>query len=182
MVDYQGMLIAALTIIVVAAVYWYRDWIFSIAENIYMKMDPPSDVDKPGVANPPITNDNSCWMATAANMLAAAGYGNGTSLQARANDIFNDLIAWQTSPTNPTGVADGGWTDTALTWWLNSANNTWPNNTYKTVTVYGNKSPKYPWANPNGAMFIGNELRRCQMVGLSISCLLYTSPSPRDRS
>ena len=31
------------------------------------------------------------------------------------------------------------------------------------------KNPRYPWANPNGARFIGNELRRCQFVGLSIS-------------
>jgi hypothetical protein len=149
---------------------------YLFAQRIYMKMDPPADVDKDGVANPPIVNDNSCWMATAANMLAGAGYGDGDSLQARANDIYDDLVTWKTDAGNPTGLIEGGWTDTALSWWLNSANNTWLNNPYKVVTVYGNKSgagnlcfPKPPWNNANGAQFIANELRRCQMVGLSIS-------------
>ena len=136
---------------------------------IYMKMDPPADVDKVPPAPPPPDIDNTCWMATAANMLAGAGYGNGTTLQTRAVDIYNDLVTWQTEPLNPTGKADGGWTDAALTWWLSSANNTWPSNPYTVVTVYGNKRPKYPWGNTNGARFIGNELRRCQFVGLSIS-------------
>jgi hypothetical protein len=135
----------------------------------YMKMNPPADVDKDGVANPPIGNDNSCWMATAANMLAGAGYGSGSSLQARAEDIYGDLVTWQTSTSNPSGKANSGWADTALSWWLSSSNNTWTGNPYTVVTVYGNKSPKYPWANTNGARFIGNELRRCQFVGLSIS-------------
>ena len=142
---------------------------FLIASCVYMKMGPPADADKAGVANPPIVNDNSCWMATAANMLAGAGYGTGASLQARAVDIYNDLVAWQTSATNPTGIANGGWTDTAISWWLSSANNIWLANPYSIVTVYGNKSPKFPWANANGAQFMGNELRSCQFLGLSIS-------------
>lgn len=142
---------------------------FLIASCVYMKMDPPADADKAGVANPPIVNDNSCWMATAANMLAGAGYGTGASLQARAVDIYNDLVAWQTSAANPTGIANGGWTDTAISWWLSSANNIWLANPYSIVTVYGNKSPKIPWANANGAQFMGNELRNCQFLGLSIS-------------
>ena len=132
--------------------------VYFFTQKRYMKMNPPADVDKDGVTHP----DNSCWMATAANMLAGAGYGDGDTLQARANDIYNDLVTW-------TNKADTGWTDTALSWWLNSINNTWPNNRYKVVTVYGNKIPKYPWTDPNGPRFIGNELRRCQMLGLSIS-------------
>lgn len=143
----------AIIIALIAAIF-----VYFFAQKIYMKMDPPADVDKDGVTHP----DNSCWMATAANMLAAAGYGDGDTLQARANDIYNDLVTW-------TGKAGGGWTDTALSWWLDSINNTWPNNPYKVVTVLGNKIPRYPWANSNGARFIANELRRCQMVGLSIS-------------
>ena len=136
---------------------------------IYMKMDPPADVDKGPPAPPPPNVDNTCWMATAANMLAGAGYGNGTTLQTRAVDIYNDMVTWETDATNPTGKADSGWTDTALSWWLNSANNTWASNPYTVVTVYGNKNPRFPWANTNGARFIGNELRKCQFVGLSIS-------------
>jgi len=125
----------------------------------YMKMNPPPDSDKP---LPVPAGDNSCWMHTAANLLAGAGYGTGATVQARADDVFADLSAQY-------GTAGGGWTDTALTWWLTSANNTWTANPYTVVTVYGNKSPKYPWAEPNGARTIANELRTCNMVGLSIS-------------
>ncbi len=124
---------------------------------VYMKMNPPADADKAVLAG-----NNSCWLATAANMLAGAGYGTGASVQARADDIYADLTA-------NFGTAAGGWADTALTWWLSSANNIWPANPYTVVTVYGNKSPKFPWNNANGAQFIANELRSCNFVGLSIS-------------
>jgi len=122
----------------------------------YRKFASPPDVDKAFTAN-----NNSCWLATAANMLAGAGYGTGNTMQARANNIYNQLTAHY-------GTANGGWTDTALTWWLGSAHNIWPANPYDVVTVHGNKT-KTPWANANGAAFIGNELRRCEKVGLSIS-------------
>jgi hypothetical protein len=123
----------------------------------YMKMSPPPDADKTFTAG-----NNSCYLATAANMLAGAGYGTGTTVQQRSDAIYGQLIA-------QFGTANGGWTDTAISWWLGSANNTWPNNPYTVVTVLGNKSPKNPWADANGAQFIGNELRSCKMVGLSIS-------------
>jgi hypothetical protein len=135
---------------------------------IYMKMLPPPDVDKgpptptlPCNPGEPIV-DNSCYLATASNLLAGAGYGTGNNVQSRAEEIYNEMVA-------QFGKECGGWTDLALSWWLNSANNTWSNNPYTVVTVYGNKSPKYPWSNSNGAQFIGNELRRCQFVGLSLS-------------
>jgi hypothetical protein len=124
---------------------------------VYMKMNPPPDADKAVLAG-----NNSCWLATASNMLAGAGYGNGTTVQARANDIYGNMTAHF-------GTADGGWTDTALSWWLGSGHNTWTTNPYSVVTVYGNKSPKYPWADVNGAQYIGNQLRECNFVGLSIS-------------
>lgn len=132
--------------------------LLALTSCVYMKMNPPPDVDKAL----PIVNDNSCWMATAANMLAGAGYGDGATVQQRADDIYGDMVA-------QFGIANSGWTDTALNWWLGSANNTWSDNPYTVTTVYGNKSPKNPWANATGARFIGNELRRCQFVGLSIS-------------
>ncbi len=131
--------------------------------NPYMKMDPPADSDKP---LPVPAGDGSCWLHTAANMLAGAGYGTGTTLEDRVNDIWNDMDAHYQQPN---GDFNGGWIDSALQWWLGSANNTWTNNPYTVVTVYGNKSPKNPWANANGAMDIGNELRACNFVGLSIS-------------
>ena len=124
----------------------------------YMKMDPPPDVDKAGGGG----TDNSCWMATASNMLAGAGYGTGTDVQARADEIYSEMVSNY-------GIANGGWADVALSWWLSSANNTWSaTNPYTIVTVYGNKT-RVPWVNANGAQFIGNELRRCQFLGLSIS-------------
>ena len=124
----------------------------------YMAMNPPPDSDKP---LPVPSGDNSCWMHTAANVLAGAGYGNGTTVQDRADDIFADMDAQY-------GVASGGWADSAIQWWLASANNTWTTNPYTVVTVYGNKT-KIPWANANGAMDIANELRSGNRVGLSIS-------------
>ena len=124
----------------------------------YMKMDPPPDVDKAGG----VGTDNSCWMATASNMLAGAGYGTGTDVQARADEIYSEMVSNY-------GIANGGWADVALSWWLSSANNTWSaTNPYTIVTVYGNKT-RVPWVDADGAQFIGNELRRCQFLGLSIS-------------
>ena len=36
----------------------------------------------------------TCWLATSANMLAAAGYGDGATPQARALDIYGELVGW----------------------------------------------------------------------------------------
>ena len=77
----------------------------------YMKMNPPADVDKAF-----LSGNNSCWLATAANLLGGAGYGTGTNVQARADSIYQQLTAHF-------GTTSGGWTDVALTWWLASANN-----------------------------------------------------------
>src|SRR5262245_43852168 len=71
----------------------------------YMKMNPPPDVDKSPF--PPAAADNSCWAATASNMLAGAGYGDGNTVQARAQDIYGELIA-------QFGLVSG-WADTGLT-------------------------------------------------------------------
>jgi hypothetical protein len=132
----------------------------------YMKMNPPPDADKPCANDTSVACDDSCYLATAANMLAGAGYGDGTTVQARAEDIYNDLII-QFNP-KPKGI--GGWTDTALTWWLSSNNNAWPKNPYTSVTVIGNKNkPPTPWVNKYGAKDIGNNLRDCNYVGISIS-------------
>lgn len=135
---------------------------------IYMKMNPPADADKGPPAPLPPDVDNTCWMATAANMLAGAGYGNGNTVQQRAVDIYNDLITWQTNATNPTGKANRGWPDAALQWWVNSANNTWTNNPYTQIRYDGNKTMP-PWNNSNIPQHIGNELRRCQFVGICFS-------------
>lgn len=155
----QRTLFRSLAIVLVAAVLAVL--VFpGLAFADWQKMDPPPDADKPGDGS----RSNTCYQATAANMLAAAGYGDGDTVQERAEEIYDEIFA---QDGNPLG---GGWIDTALTWWLGSSDNTWAgSNPYTVVTVYGNKLPKYPWANVNGAQFIGNELRRCEMAGLSIS-------------
>ena len=124
----------------------------------YMRMDPPPDSDK---TLPVPAGDNSCWMHAASNLLAGAGYGTGTTVQARADDIFTDM-------NNQYGTAWGGWMDTALQWWLGSSNNTWTANPYTVVTVLGNKSAT-PWTNTNGPRDIGNYLRGGDFVGVSIT-------------
>jgi len=125
----------------------------------WQKMSPPPDVDKSAHGH---VGKRTCWLATAANMLAGAGYGDGKTVQERADSIYKELVAHFGT--------DGGWTDTAISWWLQSDHNKWKgSNPYTVVTVHGHKWPKHPWDNPNGAQFIGNELRRCEMVGLSIS-------------
>ncbi len=68
---------------------------------------PASDVDKEGTANGEGNDglvagvvaapDNSCWIATASNLLAGAGYGVGTTFQERADDIYLDFLIWQNS-------------------------------------------------------------------------------------
>jgi len=143
-----GSILSLLVVVILVA---------SCGQAVYMKMNPPPDVDKAFFAN-----NNSCYQATAANMLAAAGYGRGNTVQARVDDIYADLTA-------QFGTVPRGWTDAALQWWLNANHNTWTNNPYTVVTVDGNKSPRYPWAEPNGAWIIASELRNCVPVGLSIS-------------
>ena len=122
----------------------------------FMTMDPPPDSDKNPL--PPSLTDLSCWEHTAANMLAAAGYGTGTTVQDRADDIFADMSA-------QFGTANPGWPDAALQWWLASSNNTWTNDIdYTLVTVVGTKTMN-PWANSNGARQLANDLRVFNQVG-----------------
>jgi len=128
----------------------------TMSHCVWMKMLPAPDADKTF-----LPGNNTCWMATASNMLAGAGYGNGTTVQDRADDIYNDMITQY-------GTADGGWIDVALSWWLGSGNNTWASNPYTLVTVYGNKT-KTPYARTDLPEFMANELRRCQYLGISIS-------------
>jgi hypothetical protein len=67
----------------------------------YIKITLPPDVDK---SSP----NNTCWLATAANMLAAAGYGisapggnpaTNANLQLRADFIYSQLVAYYGTET-----------------------------------------------------------------------------------
>jgi hypothetical protein len=134
----------------------------------WMKMDPPPDVDKRTHGH---SNTSTCWLVAAANMLAGAGYGSGATVQQRADSIYNQLV--NTHGTGP------GWADQAISAWLKSSNNTMKGiNPYTVVTRYGYTTATPYIHNLQGTgfsatddlpEFMGNELRRCQMVGVSLS-------------
>jgi hypothetical protein len=93
---------------------------------------PVPDVDK--VPLPPAVGDNSCWQATAANLLGAAGYGTGATPQVRATNIYNQMIG-------ALGKANFGICDRAVNWWLYTYGKNpnspdfMPTNAYTDVTV-----------------------------------------------
>ncbi|MHC4395405.1 MAG: hypothetical protein ACYS1A_07080 [Planctomycetota bacterium] len=129
----------------------------------WQKLNPPPDVDK--FEHHGYASTNTCYLAVAANMLAGLSYGDGNDVQERADEIYDELV-------DHYGIQNAGWADTAMNWWLNSANNTWKlTNPYKIVSLYGEancKSTRNPWANQAMPKFVGNELRKCNSVRLSL--------------
>ncbi len=132
-------------------------WLPLMSSCGYLSINPPPDAE---IAFP--EGNNASWLTSAANMLAGAGYGEGNNIQDRAQNIYYDLEA-------QFGLKQKGWTDAALSWWLASSNNEWPENPYKIVLVYGNKYPIKPWANPDGAYLIASKIRQNEFVAASIS-------------
>ena len=133
----------------------------------YIKMNPPPDVDK--VDHNHWYDGNykpTCWVATAANMLAGGGYGDGNNVQERADEIYDEMC------NDILDCNQCGWTDTALSAWLNSADNKWKNtNPYKNITVLGEsnwKNTRNPWLRPDLPEFLGNQLRNGATAQLSI--------------
>lgn len=133
--------------------------VFLIATNScgYLKTNPPPDAERATGSQ-----DQTSWLAAAANLLADAGYGTGRTVQDRADKIYTDLV-------NHFSAEATGWTDAAIQWWLESELNLWPDNPYKLVRVYGNKRPIVPWDYPSGSSFIGEQLRQGNLVAASIS-------------
>ena len=83
---------------------------------------PVPDVDKAHVVQglpPPIPKDLGCWAAAASNVLGAAGWGTGANAQAKADNIYKDLI-------NQFGTAALGYIDAlgdapaAAKWWVHN--------------------------------------------------------------
>jgi len=121
---------------------------------------PVPDVNKPVPGDPA---DNSCWMATASNMLGAAGYGVGATAQIKADYIYNQLR----NDLNPTYQ---GYVHQGINYWLYTygknpdAVEFDPTNPYTDVTWSGNTvltSTDYD--------FLLDELVRCQYVGVSFN-------------
>ena len=137
----------------------------------FLRLNPPADADKPF---PVPAGDFSCWLATAANMLAAAGYGQGNTLQARADNIYYDDLIPHFTTKYP------GWPDVAIDWWLNhSGRNVWPGNPYDKCDPCRDKNAG-PWLDPDAPKKIGNWLREWNYVGLVIEVLI-PSGSPCDQ-
>ncbi len=132
---------------------------------VYMKMNPPPDINKADYGHD--TEETlTCWLANAANMLAGAGYGNGNTVQKRADDIYKQMVA---EYADQQGNISSGWTDKAIEWWIyESGLNIWPENPYRYVDTNGYTDPK-PWDEPDGPDIIANHLRACNFIGVSIS-------------
>jgi len=126
----------------------------------YLKMNPPPDIDKVDYA---FGNAQSCWVAAGSNLLAGAGYGDGNNVQERADDIYKELC------NNLVDCNSCGWDDTAVTKWLQSAYNSQKNtNPYNSVVVRGNRNPRPPYKITNLPEVIGDNLRKCDFLSLSI--------------
>lgn len=124
----------------------------------YMKLSSPPDVYQ--------GNQPFCGRATAANMLAAAGYGpSGQNVGARALAIYNELKEdQQLGPSRR-------FTATVLQWWLlkHGPGSCSSGPCYVLVTLSGDLSLSCSpgWDDPKAPLRIGSALRECQFVGLS---------------
>jgi hypothetical protein len=77
--------------------------------------EPLADGTDASWTNPSSALDNSCWIASASNMLASAGYASGD-----AQAIYWDIVSSMTASwhTGLFGWQDGGWQHEALDWYL----------------------------------------------------------------
>jgi hypothetical protein len=110
----------------------------------------------------------SCWVASASNLLAGAGYGDGDNVQERADEIYNEICGNLCDCNNP------GWDDTAIQKWMQSNYNTWKNtNPYTVINKYGafgtnDETQRFPYARTDLPQLIGNDLRNSTFLSLSI--------------
>jgi hypothetical protein len=117
---------------------------------------PIPDVNKSPFTPPP---DNSCWLASAANILAAAGYGGGGPAQQRADMIYNDLLM-------AFGSALGGPPDQAISYWLAWHGKNPDSPDYRPDLNYTDVTAVYGTLTQADYDFLKGELLRCQYVGV----------------
>jgi hypothetical protein len=117
---------------------------------------PIPDVNK---VSPPMPGDSSCWLASASNILAAAGYGSGGPAQMRAQGIYNQLTAAY-------GIYFPGAPDNAISYWLawHGKNPSSPD--YNPGLAYTDVTAKYATLVPSDYTFLKGELCRGQYVGV----------------
>ncbi len=118
---------------------------------------PIPDVDKPAI-NPPNGIDASCWLASASNILAAAGYGSGGGpAQMRAQNIYNQL-------TFDYGTTVGGATDQAISYWLATYGKNPNSPEYLPNLAYTDVTAEYRALGATDYVFLKNELYDDPMV------------------
>ena len=109
---------------------------------------------------PPSPTDGSCWLASAANLLAAAGYGAGGGVaQQRAQNIYNQLTAAY-------GTLSGGAPDQAISYWLAWYGKNPASPDYNPALSYTDVSAEYRTLTQTDYSFLQAELYRCQYVGV----------------
>ncbi len=118
---------------------------------------PIPDVNKAPL--PPLPGDSSCWLASASDILAAAGYGTGGQAQQRAQSIYNQLTAAY-------GIASGGAPDQAISYWLAWYGKNPSSPEYNPTLNYTDVTAEYRMLTAVDYAFLQNELFRCQYVGV----------------
>lgn len=128
------------------------------AQFIKLSQDgtPIPDVDK---VNPSDPYDSSCWLASASNILAAAGYGSGGAAQQRAQGIYSQLTAAY-------GTLSGGAPDQAISYWLAWHGKNPDSSDYQPMLSYTDVTAVYAGLGQADYNFLQNELLRCQYVGV----------------
>jgi hypothetical protein len=113
------------------------------------------------------TTASSCWLAAAANMLAAAGYGFSTTGigQDRADNIYDEMVAHYKQVPENNGCVPSGWVDAALEWWLNEHSS--DVGSYGVVRAYGDKVSRLPWSRVNAQAFLAGELNASDYAAIS---------------
>jgi hypothetical protein len=170
---YWWILLVVIVIVVILIFVW--QWRVAVINwsSPFIKVEDPANVLKTTLGH---EETNTCWRAAAANMLAAAEYGSGTSLTDKATKIYLEMIEIDQLLNPDTPPAEilliTGWPQHALEAWLTSQASQITNNLYKKIEVRGTDlttgHPHYPWDDRNAAMLIGNALRDCGFVGLNL--------------
>lgn len=145
-------------------------WDDANSNNLWDKTEPIAESIMAGWANPKFDKDLSCWIASAADMLASAGFAGG-----QAQDIYWDMIYNMSTPWFSGGWQFGGWQHEALNWYL--ANRPHPLGGSYEVAYYGiynnqDGSAANAWPN-NSFDFAANILAAGDEVGIVVHGAIY---------
>ena len=96
------------------------DWGFNYWDDVndngrWDKTEPMGDQPDSTWSKPKYAKDLSCWIASASNMLASAGFGAGNAQNIYWDMIYNMQTSWHAG-----GWQFGGWQHEALNWYLDN--------------------------------------------------------------